>query len=92
MGAAPAGFPFSSHDDWGYYVDAGHMVVPERPEPVVRVSTVQGDQRVSWECAAGLDHDVDGRHQNKFTFDVTVLVGSPTSKSGSVTATDMTAS
>ena len=81
-GAPPAGFPLSEQDDWGFYVDGGLFVVPSTLEPVVRVSSVQGDIRDSWEYAAGLNYYVDHTHKNKLTLDATWLDGAPTRNSG----------
>jgi hypothetical protein len=67
---------------WGGYCDVGYMIVPKRFEVVGRVSTVQGRIKDSWEYAAGLNWYVQGSHENKLSFDVTKLDGSPTDSSG----------
>jgi hypothetical protein len=82
LGAPPGGFPLAGFEDHGFYVDAGFMVVPRTVEPVVRVSTVQGDQKDSWEYGVGLNWYVDGTHRNKLTADAAFLDGSPAQKSG----------
>lgn len=67
--------------DWGGYCDAGYMIVPQRFEVVARASTVQGALGDSNEYAAGVNWYVAGTHENKLSFDVTKLDGSPTSNS-----------
>jgi hypothetical protein len=71
-----------SHYDWGGYCDVGYMLIPKTLEPVVRVSTIQGDLADYWEYAGGLNYYVEGSHMNKLTVDVTHLDGSPVSSSG----------
>ncbi len=80
---APASSPAlaRSYYDWGYYVDAGYMIVPKAFEIVGRVSTVQG-LRDSWEYAGGFNWYVNGTHENKLTVDAAKLDGCPTSNSG----------
>ncbi|MBK8975242.1 MAG: hypothetical protein IPM29_04910 [Planctomycetes bacterium] len=82
IGSAPSMFPQGAFEDWGFYVDAGMMVVPKKIEPIVRVSTVQGDQKDSWEYALGVNWYVDGTHKNKLVADATWLDGSPASNRG----------
>lgn len=79
-----AGMPAArrSYYDWGGYCDAGFMIIPGRLEPVLRVSSVQGTERDSWEYAAGVNYYVDGTHTNKLTFDVTKVDGIPTKNAG----------
>ena len=70
-----------SYYDWGYYVDAGYMLVPKSFEVVGRVSTVQG-LRDSWEYAGGINWYINGTHENKLTVDAAKLDGCPTNNSG----------
>lgn len=68
--------------DWGGHCDVGYMIVPKRFDIVARVSTVQGDREDAWEYAGGCNWYIDGTHQNKLSFDASLLDDSPTNSSG----------
>jgi len=72
-------------DDYGYRVDGGVFLVPKRLDLWGRVSSVLGDFGDAYEYAVGFNYywgsgehggELDDR-VNKFTFDVTLLDGSP---------------
>ena len=77
--------PVTQIDDAGFRADIGVFLVPKRLDLLARVSRVDGDFGASTEYAAGFNYYFgsgkrDGKLAdpiNKFTFDVTVLDGSP---------------
>lgn len=79
----------SQIDDHGYRCDAGVFIVPKRFDVIGRVSHVSGPFGDANEYAAGFNwYWGNGSHEgklddriNKFTFDVTMLDGSPVTTS-----------
>lgn len=75
----------SQIDDHGFRCDCGKFLVPKRLDAIGRVSHVSGPFGDAWEYAAGFNYywgsgSRDGELNdriNKFTFDVTLLDGSP---------------
>lgn len=65
----------------GFYFDIGYMLCPGAWEIMGRMSTVDGLFGDAWEYAAGINYFING-HNNKLTFDVTYLDGSPANNSG----------
>ncbi len=66
-------FTHTNFYDFGFYVDAGLMVIPTTVELVGRYSWIDGDFGNNDEYAAGANWYVDGTHKNKLTFDATFL-------------------
>jgi len=77
FGTVGGAVPHSELMDRGFVTDVGYFVIPQRWEAVGRISHVDGFYGGSWEYAAGINYYVNGSHFNKFTFDVSVLDGSP---------------
>jgi hypothetical protein len=65
----------------GFYVDAGYMMIEKSLEFTGRISQVDGLFGDHWEYAAGLNWYINGTHNNKVTFDLSVLDGSPAQSS-----------
>ncbi|TWU09043.1 Phosphate-selective porin O and P [Symmachiella macrocystis] len=74
--------PYSQLYAAGFYTDAGYMILERSLEVIGRTSLVDGMFGTRWEYAAGVNWYVNGTHQNKVTFDITKLDGSPVSNSG----------
>lgn len=74
--------PYSQLYAAGFYADAGYMILEKSLEVIARASLVDGLFGTRWEYAAGVNWYVNGTHQNKVTFDITKLDGSPVSNSG----------
>ena len=70
--------PYSQLFAHGFYFDVGYFLLPKKLEVAGQVSYVSGEFGDSWEYAAGVNYFVQPSQFNKFTFDVTVLDGSPT--------------
>lgn len=72
-------------NDYGFRCDWGKFLIPQRLDAIGRVSHVGGPFGDAWEYAAGFNYywgsgSRDGKLDdriNKFTFDVTLLDGSP---------------
>ena len=73
--------PFNELYTDGFYFDTGYMIFPETLEIAGRISTVDGLFGDNWEYAAAMNIFFKG-HNNKLTFDVTYLDGSPVSNTG----------
>ncbi|QDT48599.1 Phosphate-selective porin O and P [Symmachiella dynata] len=74
--------PYSQSYAYGFYADTGYMILEKSLEVIARASLVDGKFGTRWEYATGINWYVNGTHQNKVTFDITKLDGSPVSNSG----------
>ncbi len=74
--------PYSQLYAYGFYADTGYMILEKSLEVIARASLVDGLFGTRWEYATGINWYVNGTHQNKVTFDITKLDGSPVSNSG----------
>jgi hypothetical protein len=79
--AATGPLPFSELYTDGFYFDTGYMICPETLELAGRISAVDGLFGDAWEYAGGVNIFFNG-HNNKLTFDVTYLDGSPVTNTG----------
>ena len=79
--SADGPIPFTELYDDGFYFECGHMLCPGKFEIAGRVSTVDGIFGDAWEYVGGVNLFRNG-HNNKLTFDVTYLDGSPANNSG----------
>ncbi len=68
--------------DNGFYAQAGYFVIPERVELIARTSQVFGSFGNASEYAGGLNWFFRGSHDLKLTVDVSRVIGSPVSNTG----------
>ncbi len=74
--------PVNSVFNWGFYLEAGYMFIPERMDFNVRTSQILGDYGYAAEYAGALNYYVFGTQNVKLTTDLTRVLDSPTSNSG----------
>lgn len=70
--------PHSDLEAHGFYASVGKMIVPKSLELNARISGINTSFGDSWEYAGGINWFIDGTHNQKLQFDVTVLDGIPT--------------
>ena len=73
--------PFANIYTDGFNFEAGYVLCPETLEVAGRLGSIDGLFGEAWEYAAGVNLFFNG-HNNKLTFDVTYLDGSPANNSG----------
>lgn len=74
--------PVSTVYNYGFYTEAGYMIIPERFDFNVRTSQILGDFGYAAEYAGGFNYYILGTQKVKLATDVTRVVHSPTSNSG----------
>lgn len=68
--------------NYGFYTEAGYMIIPERFDFNVRTSQILGDYGYAAEYAGGFNYYILGTQKVKLATDLTRVVHSPTSNSG----------
>ena len=70
--------PHADLEAHGFYASVGKMIVPKFVEVNARVSGVNTSFGDTWEYAGGVNWFIDGTHNQKIQFDVSVLDDIPT--------------